>query len=97
METLTTVLYVFCTAIRIFLSVLETAMFLRALLSWFIMDEENGFMRILWAVTEPAIMPVRALLNRFGVGEDSPVDIAFFVTMILLMILGVILPAVPVA
>lgn len=97
MEILTTVLYVICTAVQLLVYFLQTAMFLRALLSWFVMDEENFFLRLLWAVTEPAIMPVRALLARFGVGEDSPVDIGFFVTMLALMVVGAILPTVPVS
>lgn len=94
MEILTAVLYVICTAIRLIVGFLQAAMFIRAILSWFMPDEEHMLMRLLYAVTEPAVMPVRALLYRFGVGDDAPFDIAFFVTMLALMVIEVLLPAV---
>ncbi len=95
MDVLTTVLYILCTTIQLFIGFLQTAMYLRALLSWFPIGEDNPLNRFLFAVTEPAIMPVRALLARFGVGEDSPIDIGFFVTMLVLLVVGILLPSVP--
>ncbi len=94
MEILTVVLYVICTTIRLIVGFLQTAMFVRAILSWFMPDEEHFMARLLYAVTEPAVMPVRALLARFGVGEDSPVDISFFVTMLALLVIELFLPVV---
>ena len=94
MEILSAVLYVICTAIRLIVGFLQLAMFVRAILSWFMPDEEHIVMRLLYAVTEPVVMPVRALLYRFGVGEDVPVDIAFFVTMLALMVIEILLPVV---
>ncbi|MBO5788772.1 MAG: YggT family protein [Clostridia bacterium] len=59
-------------------------------------EEENRFMFFLALVTEPIIAPVRALLSVFGIGENSPMDIGFFVTAILLSALSYVLPQIPI-
>ena len=38
----------------------------------------------MYVVTEPIIMPIRALCNRFGWFQGMPLDMPFFLTMILL-------------
>ena len=91
---MTALLYVLAATVRLALDVIYFAMFIYAILSWFMPDEEHIVMRLLYAVTEPAVMPVRALLARFGIGEDAPFDIAFFVTMLTLMVIEVLLPVV---
>ena len=78
--------------VNVLLFVIETAMMLRAILSFFPLDEENRFVLFLALVTEPVIAPVRALLSRFKFIAESPIDISFFVTFLLLSILRVILP-----
>ena len=78
--------------VNVLLLVIETAMMLRAILSFFPLDEENRFVLFLALVTEPVIAPVRALLSRFKFIAESPIDISFFVTFLLLSILRVILP-----
>ena len=50
--------------------------------------------RLVGAMTEPVIIPVRALLSLFGIGEDSPMDIGFYVTSLLLVALRIFLPQV---
>ena len=91
---MTVVLYCICTALRLLVGVLETAIFIRALLSWFPISEASFLSRLLFAVTEPVILPVRLLLSRFGMGEDSPMDFSPMITMILLMIIGLFLPVI---
>ena len=87
------VLYVIARTVQVLLGFLETAMFLRAILSWFIADEENRLMVFLYAVTEPIILPIRALCSRIKALEESPLDIPFFITMLLLTLLNGLLPA----
>ncbi len=73
--------------VSIILTVLETAMFLRAILSWFIMDG-NRLTDVLYAFTEPVILPVRLLFEKFGWGNGLPIDIPFMITFFLLSIIN---------
>ena len=50
-------------------------------------------MVFLYAVTEPIILPIRALCSRIKALEESPLDIPFFITMLLLTLLNGLLPA----
>ena len=94
MEIIEIILFCLFGAIRILVRILETAMFLRVLLSIFGMDEEGLLARILFCLTEPILVPVRMLLSRFGLGEDLPVDFSPMITMMLLMILSLFLPVI---
>ena len=42
--------------------------------------------RFVTVLTEPLIIPVRALFNKMGWFQDLPLDLSFFVTYILLSI-----------
>lgn len=78
--------------VRVLVLGIDTAMFLRAILSWFIMDEEGGaFTTFLYTITEPIILPIRLLFERMGWFEDAPLDIPFFVAAITLSIVSTLL------
>ncbi len=82
------ILYIITTGVRFLLDILMVCMLLRAILSWIMIgDEENAFIGILYAVTEPFIMPIRYLCERFGWFEGLPIDMSFFITAILLSVL----------
>ena len=66
-------------------------MLARALVSWLPIEEGSPIENFLIAVTEPVIMPVRALFENLGWFEGLPIDMSFFVTFILLSILSAIL------
>lgn len=85
-------IYIFCTTVRVFLSAIQFAMFLRAILSWFIHDPSNSLIVFLDGVTEPVIHPVRMFLDRFEAVRSFPIDISFFVTYILLSLIQSLLP-----
>jgi YggT family protein len=88
------VLYVIARVVQIVLGLLYTAMFFRAILSWFIQDPESKIMLFLAMVTEPFIIPVRVFLMRFEAIQRSPVDISFFVTFLLVATLRALLPTI---
>ncbi|MBO6053832.1 MAG: YggT family protein [Clostridia bacterium] len=90
-ETLIQVVYVLMTTVRAVLIVLELLMLARALVSWLPLEEGSPVENFLFAVTEPVIMPVRALFDAFGWFEGLPIDVAFFVTFLLLSILSAVL------
>ena len=87
-------LFVICRLVTLLIDVLLTAMMLRVILQWTDPEEEGRVSRLVCAMTEPVIIPVRALLSLFGIGEDSPMDIGFYVTSLLLVALRIFLPQV---
>ena len=74
----------------IFLSVIQLAMLLRAILSWFVMGG-GKFTNFLYAVTEPFIAPVRALFEKMNWLQNSPIDFSFMVTYLLISFLTIFL------
>lgn len=78
------------TTADILISVIQTAMFVRAIMSWFPIGE-GRFSTFLYAITEPVIYPVRALFEKMNWGVGLPIDIPFFVTFLLLSMLSMFL------
>lgn len=84
-------LYVIVQCVLIFIDVLSVAMFVRAILSWFTMGEQTRIGTFLYVVTEPVILPIRALCARFGWFQGMPLDMPFFITMVILSFAGIFL------
>lgn len=72
------------------ITVVDIALLLRAVMSWFDPDEDNRFYSFLYLITEPLIIPVRRLFERFHWMENSPLDVPFFVVVIIFWILRVL-------
>ena len=86
-EMAATLLYFFSRLLRVFAIGLWVLMLVRAILSWIPVDddaEESAFSRVVFLITEPLIVPVRSLLNLFVDVEGLPVDVAFFITFLLI-------------
>ena len=83
--------YILAATVRAILVVLELLMLGRALISWLPLPEDSPVEEFLYSVTEPVVMPVRSLCERFGWFENLPVDMPFFITFILLSVLSAIL------
>ena len=77
-------------AVMILLMAIQLAMLVRAILSWFPLD--NGFVDFLHNVTEPFIYPIRRLFERFGWFQGIPIDMAFMVSYLLITLVTMILP-----
>ena len=76
----------------IFLDIVLLAMLVRAILSWFFHGEgESPLLHLLYILTEPLIIPVRALCQRFGWFQGLPVDMSFFITTLILSLINLIL------
>lgn len=88
------VLYFITKTVYFGLVVLQLLMFLRALFSWVMPDDDNMIANFLYAVTEPIIAPVRGFLERFELVRALPFDISFFATFLLVVILQNALPTV---
>lgn len=74
-----------------FLLALQLALFLRAILSIFIM-EESKIMDFLYVVTEPFLYPMRALFEKMNWFVGLPIDMSFMMTYLVISLLTVILP-----
>ena len=71
--------------VNVIISLLQIAMFARAILSWFIDPmNEGGIVAFLTALTEPVILPVRALCAKMHWFEGMPLDVPFLLTVLLL-------------
>ena len=76
--------------VYILVSVLQTAMFVRAIMSWFPFGG-GKFSAFLYAITEPVIYPIRLLFDKMNWGVGLPIDIPFFITFLLLSFLTMFL------
>lgn len=78
-------------ALRIFLYYLiegvQIAFFLRAILSWFDPEGDGRFSTFLLMVTEPLIFPLRKLCEKKGWFENTPIDVPFMGTLLILMLI----------
>ena len=75
----------------IFLTVVQIAMLLRAILSWFPISE-NRFIDLLYYVTEPFIAPIRLILDKLGWFSGFPLDVSFMVSYLIVTITLILLP-----
>ncbi|WBL36409.1 YggT family protein [Tepidiforma flava] len=66
----------------LFLWLLILAIFLRSLMSWFPISQDNEVARLLYRVTEPLLEPVRRVLPRTGF-----IDFSGMVVIILLYVM----------
>ena len=76
--------------VLVFLSTIQFAMLVRAILSWFVMGG-GKFINFIYAITEPFIAPVRALLERMNLLQNSPIDFSFLITYLLISLITVFL------
>ena len=77
----------------LFVDVIDIAMLARMLMSFIMMGEQNGITTFLYVITEPVIMPVRALCSRLGLFRGLPFDMPFFITSVFLMVVSIALQA----
>ena len=76
------------------LDVVSFTMIIRMLLPFFTDPMESRIYAISCFVTEPFILPVRAFMVKFNIGQDSPIDWAFSITYILIWLISSLLPAI---
>ena len=86
--------YIITTLVSMFLSILHVLMLIRAVISWLPVDDASPFASFVYAMTEPIIIPVRALLERSETVRALPIDISFFIALILLSFVQMMLPSV---
>lgn len=70
---------------------LEVCMLIRAILSWLPIKEDNPFLLFITMVTEPIVMPVRALFAKLNWFQDIPIDASFFAAYLLLTVVSAVM------
>lgn len=87
------ILYVAANTAYYLLWVIQIMLFLRAIFSWFLQEEESGFMFVLVGLTEPVLIPFRALLRRSEKMRSIPIDFSLTFAMIAVILLQTLLEA----
>ena len=76
------------------LDVVSLAMMVRVIISLFSGSEDSKISIFLACVTEPFIVPVRFLLFKFNLFQNSPIDWSFTIAYLVIIILRTMLPIV---
>lgn len=66
-------------------------MFIRAILSWFDVNMNNPLIKLLFVITEPAVQPVRKLFQKMNWFQNTPIDLSFTATFLILFIFETII------
>jgi len=82
---LSEILYVVASFVDVLLTVMYFALFARAISTWLPLDEEGPIVNFLYMVTEPVVMPIRAVLENFEFFQTSPLDFSTFIAMLLVL------------
>lgn len=84
-------IYIMRQTLLLLIDVVDVAFLLRAILSWFDPERSGRFSAFLFMVTEPMILPVRALCYKKNWFQSTPLDVPFLITILLLSLLQTII------
>lgn len=73
------------------IGIMQILLLVRAISSWFPQVAGSKMSEVLYMVTEPIIMPFRALMNKFPAMRQFPLDISFLLAFFSLQIIEMIL------
>ena len=88
-----TLFYLLASFIAAILDIVSLAMIARMIFSFFDAMGESRISMFLACVTEPFIVPVRFLLAKFNLLQNSPIDWSFTISYLLIVTLRMMLPA----
>ena len=91
-----TFLFVFTSTVRLALFVIDLGLLCRAVISFVTMGDppDNLAVDLVWAITEPVIVPFRILVSRSSTLSAMPIDMAFLFAATAVMIASSLVPAV---
>lgn len=69
--------------LALLLQILLMAIFVRVLLTWLPIDQNNPIVRVLFDVTEPVLAPFRRIIPRIGMFDLSPIAAMLIIQFIL--------------
>ena len=88
------IFYILAKTVAIALEIASLGMLVRMILPFFVDPNESRLFAISFFVTEPFVIPVRAVMVRLNIGQDSPIDWAFSITYIIIWLISGLLPAI---
>ena len=88
------ILYILAKCVRVFLDLMSLAMMIRVILPLFADVENSPVFIFAVAVTEPIISPVRILLDKLGIGQNTPFDMGFMATYLIIFVINLFLPTI---
>lgn len=78
-------------ALGIFYQILTFAILIRCIISWLPISRNNFFVKVIYALTEPLLGPVRRLIEKSPLGGGMMIDfspvIAYFILYFVYIIL----------
>ena len=83
--------YIVSSTVLLVLGAVDTALLVRAVLSWIMPDVDGPIFDILYFLTEPVIIPYRKLFERFRWFEGSPIVMPFIFAVATVGILSTVL------
>jgi uncharacterized protein YggT (Ycf19 family) len=84
-------IYVIVTTLRYLVIAMQMLLIVDAVLSWLPLDEDNPFARIVYLLTAPIVLPIRAFLERFRLFQELPIDMSNLFGIIILSIIEMFL------
>ena len=89
-----TFLQIISSFVSVLIDAVMVCMLLRMITSLFFQNENGKFGMFLTCVTEPFIIPVRFILAKFNVLQNSPIDWSFTISYFILMFVDMMLPVI---
>lgn len=89
-----TVLFIIAKTAEIWLDTVSFAMIIRMLLPIFFNPEDSTVYKLSFCISEPFILPVRWVMFKFNVLQNSPIDWSFTVSYLILILLRYMLPVI---
>ncbi len=89
-------LYLIVQSVDIFLSFVILAMLVRSIMSLFMIDEDNKWFLLVYTVTEPFVFPLRNLFERMEWFRGSPIDVSYFCSAMLILLVQTALSFIPI-
>ncbi len=80
--------------VKAMLSVIDLALFIRAIMSWIMPENDGRFAQIIYSLTEPVIYPFRKFAMRFEIFRTMPIDMGFLFAVIAVTAIRALLPSV---
>ncbi len=89
-----TAFYIIAKTVQICLGLASFSMIMRMLLPIFVNPEESRLFAVACYISEPFVLPVRFVMAKFNIGQNTPIDIAFIVAYLIVWVLELLLPVI---
>lgn len=88
------ILYIIAKVVALGLDAISICMFLRVILQFFVDTQNNRLYAICVTVSEFFVMPFRAIMAKFNIMQNTPIDMPFFFAYIFIFVISMLMPAI---